>query len=162
MPRLNPRLIEVYVFRRLRRRTRFLILRRRPGGPLGSVWQPVTGALRRGEAAVRGALREVREETGLAPRRLWRLEGVTVYFEPRRDALQFVVLFAAEVLPGASVRLSREHTRYRFVPAREAARRFLWDSQRRGLAAVQALVLRGGARSRALAIDLPGGGRRGD
>jgi 8-oxo-dGTP pyrophosphatase MutT (NUDIX family) len=121
------------------------------------VWQPVTGTLRRGERAVAGARREVREEAGLVPRRFWRLEHVTAFYEPRRDAIRLVSLFAAEVAPDDGVRLSREHTAHRFLSAREAAGRFLWDSQRRGLAAVRSQVLRGGALAKALEIALVAG-----
>jgi dATP pyrophosphohydrolase len=159
VPRLDAALIEVYIFRRRARRTEFLALRRRPGGALPGVWQPVTGRLRRGERAEAGARREVREETGLVPTRLWRLESVTSFYDPGRDAIRFVSLFVAEVAADAVVRLSAEHTAHRFLPAREAARRFLWDSQRRGIAAVRSQVLRGGARARALAIAAPGAGR---
>jgi dihydroneopterin triphosphate diphosphatase len=159
VPRLDPGFVEVYVFRRHARRVEFLALRRRPGDSLPGVWQPVTGTLRRGERAIQGALREMKEETGLLPRRLWRLETVTAFYDPRRDAIRVVVRFAAEVGPRENPRLSREHTAHRFWAAREAARRFLWDSQRRGLAAVRAQVLRGGARASALEIMIPAGRR---
>lgn len=143
------------MFRRRARRVEFLALRRRRTGWLAGVWQPVTGKLRPLETTVRGALRELREETGLRPVRLWRLETVTTWFDPRRDAVRFAILFAAEVGAREAVRLSREHTAHRFVTAREAARRFLWDTQRRGLAAVRGQVLGGGRRAQALEIELP-------
>lgn len=143
------------MFRRRGRRIEFLALRRRPGEWLAGVWQPVTGTLRRGERAVRGALREVREETGLLPHRLWRLETTGGYFDPKADAIRLVTMFAAEVAPSGPVRLSREHTAHRFVSARVAARQFLWDTQRQGLAAVRRLVSRDGARARALEISIP-------
>lgn len=155
MPRLEASVIEVFVFRRRRGRVEFLALRRRPGRSLAGVWQPVTGKLMRGERAVRGALREVLEETGARPRRLWRLERVTATFDPRRDLIKVITRFAAELGAGARVRLSEEHTAHRFVSAREAARRFLWESQREGLAAVRTQVLRGGPRARALEIAVP-------
>ena len=155
MPRLDPSLIEVYVFRRRGRRVEFLALRRRPEDSLGGVWQPVTGTLRRGERVVRGALREVREETGVGVMRLWRLETVSAYLDPRRDTIRIISRFAAEIPAREEVRRSREHTAHRFVGAREAARRFLWASQREGLAAVRAQVLRGGPRARALEIEVP-------
>lgn len=148
-------MVEVYVFRRLARRVRFLVLRRHPADSLPGVWQPVTGTLRRGERAVTGALREVREETGVTVARLWRIETASAYFDPARDRIRFIVRFAAEVHARAPIRRSREHTAHRFVVAREAARRFLWDSQREGLAAVRAQVLRGGRRARALEIEIP-------
>src|SRR5207247_9545712 len=90
VPRLDANAIEVYVFRRRGRRTEFLALKRRPGGTLPGVWQPVTGTLRRGERAVTGARREVREETGLVPRRFWRLEHLTTFYDPRRDTIRYV------------------------------------------------------------------------
>ena len=158
MPRLDAGLIEVYVFRKRGRRVEFLLLRRGPDRSLPGVWQPVTGKLRRGEATVRGAEREVREETGIRPRRWWRLESVRVTFDPRRDAIRFIVRFAAEIDARAAVQLSREHTAHRFVSAREAARRVLWDSQREGFAEVRSQVLRGGARARALEIVPPAAG----
>lgn len=143
------------MFRRQVRRVQFLALRRRPGGSLPGVWQPVTGKLKRGESVARGALREVHEETGLLPRRLWRLERVSAYYDPRKEAIRIITAFAAELPARAPVRISREHTAHRFLTAREAGRRFLWDSQRRGLAAVRAQVLRGGPRARALEIEVP-------
>ncbi len=155
MPRLDASVVEVYVFRRRARRVEFLALRRRPDDTLAGVWQPVTGTLRRGEGTVRGALREVREETGARVFRLWRLETVSAYFDPPRDAIRFITRFAAEIPAGDIVRLSREHTAHRFLGAREAAARFLWASQREGLAAVRGQILRGGARARALEIAVP-------
>jgi 8-oxo-dGTP pyrophosphatase MutT (NUDIX family) len=155
VPRLDPSLIEVYAFRRRLGRVEHLVLRRAAGRTLPGVWQPVTGGLRRGESALRGALRELREETGLRARRLWRLETAIALFDPGRDAVQVVIRFAAEIGAGEPVRLSREHTAHRFLPARAAAQRFLWDTQRDGLAAVGRQVIRGGRRSRALEIEIP-------
>jgi 8-oxo-dGTP pyrophosphatase MutT (NUDIX family) len=159
VPRLEASVIEVYAFRRRAGRVEFLALRRRPGRSLAGVWQPVTGKLERGEPTVRAALREVREETGVTPHRLWRLERVTATFDPKRDMIKVITRFAAELPGAARVTVSKEHTAHRFVSAREAARRFLWDSQREGLAAVRSQVLRGGARARALEIAVPGGRR---
>jgi len=159
VPRLDPSLIEVYVFRRRARRVEFLLLRRHPGDALPGIWQPVTGTLRRGEPAARGARREVREETGVAPLRLWRLESVRGFYDPGQEAVRFIVRFAAELDAKARVRRSREHTAHRFAGTQEAARRVLWESQRKGFAEVRRLVLRGGARARALEIAAPGPSR---
>jgi 8-oxo-dGTP pyrophosphatase MutT (NUDIX family) len=131
------------------------MLRRRPGRSLPGVWQPVTGKLERGETAVEAALREVREETGVRARRLWRLEQVAATLDPKRDVIKVISRFACELGATARVRVSAEHTAHRFVSAREAARHFLWDSQREGLAAVRSQVLRGGPRARALEIAVP-------
>ena len=143
------------MFRRRQGRIQHLVLRRAPGRSLPGVWQPVTGGLKPGERALGGALRELHEETGLRPRRLWRLETVTASFDPRRDRVRVIIRFAAEIAASDPVRLSSEHTAHGFVSAREAARRMLWDTQRNGLRAVGRQVIRGGHHARSLEIEIP-------
>ncbi len=152
MSPIAPTQIEVHVFRRRGRAVEFLCLRRSRGSRLPGVWQPVTGKLRRGEGPLRGARREVREETGFVPTRWWALESVSVYFDAPSGVVHALPIFAAEVDPGERVTLSAEHDASRFLPAREAGRRFLWDAQRRALEAVRRQVLRGGALARALEV----------
>lgn len=160
MPRVRSTHVEVYVFRR-RGAVEFLALRRAADRRLlPGVWQPVTGKRRPVERALDAAVREVREETGLVPRRWWALETLTAFFEPGTDSILLLPLFAAEVGPGAAVRLSREHDRYRFLSAREAGRRYLWAAQRRALDAVRAEVLGGGALARALEVTALASPRR--
>jgi len=143
--------VEVYVFRRRRGRLEFLALRRSPDRrKLPGVWQPVTGKRERGETALGSAVRELAEETGLQPVRWWALETVTMYVE--NDALMMLPLFAAEVKADAHVRLSDEHDAFAFVTSVEAARRYLWKSQRRGLEAVRSEVLDRPVLARALEV----------
>ena len=152
MPDLRPTQIEVYLFRRRGRRIEFLCLKRAARERLPGVWQPVTGTLRRGEGALAGAAREVREETGLTPRRWWALEGVGIYFHPPTGRARVMAMFAAEVGASDRVVLSREHAAFTFLGAAAAGRRFLWAAQRRGLESVRREVLRGGELARALEV----------
>jgi dATP pyrophosphohydrolase len=133
--------VEIYLFRR-RPALRILLLRRAAGRrTLPGVWQPVTGKIRRGERALAAAAREVREETGLEPRRWWALETTSIYFDPIDDCVRVLPLFAAEVTPGARIELSREHDAFRFLEPSRAAARVLWDTQRVGLDALRSQVL---------------------
>lgn len=145
-----PRHIEVHLFRRRAGRVEFLCLRRAAGDHLPGAWQPVTGRIERAETALAAAVREVREETGLSPRRWWGLESVTVYFDVRADEVRALPLFAAEVAATDRVRLSVEHTDAVWLPAPAAGRRYVWEAQRTALAAVKREVLRGGPLARAL------------
>jgi dihydroneopterin triphosphate diphosphatase len=147
--------IEVHLFRRVGRRVEFLCLRRARTRRLPGVWQPVTGKRHRGETAPAAARREVREETGLEPRRWWALEAPTIFYQAPRDGMVAIPIFAAEVGPRDRVRLSAEHDEWAFLPAREAGRRFLWESQRRALEDVRLQVLRGGPLADALELTPP-------
>lgn len=147
--------VEVYLFRRRRGRVQFLCLRRSPGRKLGGVWQPVTGKVDRGETALAAAVREAREETGIAPTRFWALETVTVYYDPGLDSVMALPLFAAEAAAAARVRISGEHDAYAWLSARAAGNRFLWEAQRAGLAAVRREVLLRPRLARALEVPLP-------
>ena len=152
MSRLAITHVEVYVFRRRHGSIQFLALRRAAGRKLEGIWQPVTGKIDRGESIVEAARREVREETGLAPRRVWRLERTATHVDARGTTVIVLPQLAAEVDARASVRVSGEHSQWRFVSAREAGGLYLWDSQREALDAVRRQVLRGGRRARELEI----------
>lgn len=150
-------LVEVYLFRRRARRVEVLALRRARDRTLPGVWQPVTGRREARESPFAAAAREVAEETGLEPLRWWALETITLYYDPEADAVQALPLFAAEVDATARVRLSEEHDRAAFLLPAAAARRFLWQSQRRGVLALEREVLNGGALADALEVT----GRKG-
>ena len=154
MPAPRSTHVEVYVFRRSRTRAQLLVLRRASGERLHpGIWQPVTGRRRRIEGPLAAAVREVREETGLEPRRWWGLETATLYVDVRDGQLKILPLLAAEVDPKARVRLSREHDAFEWVSLAEAARRVLWESQRRGITALQREVLCGGPLAAALELE---------
>jgi len=152
MPSVIVAQIEVHLFRRRRGRAEFLLLRRTPDRTLGGIWQPVTGGIEKRETAWRAAAREVLEETGLRPIRWWALEHLTSFYDPARDAVRNVPVFAAEVAWTDTVTLSNEHDRYAFVSPAAASRRVLWGTQRRAIAAVHDEVFAGGPSSDAREI----------
>jgi 8-oxo-dGTP pyrophosphatase MutT (NUDIX family) len=152
MPTFSSTHVEVYVFRRRRGRAEFLALRRSPGRSLGGVWQPVTGKRKRGERGLAAAVRETREETGLAAKRWWSLETVTLYYESDSDSVHLLPLFVAEVDARSSVKLSREHDAARWMTARGFGACVLWEAQRRGLEAVRREILERPRLARALDV----------
>lgn len=121
--------VEVVVFRRSGRRIDVLLLRRSDNDSLyPGIWQLVSGRRRRRETAKRAAVREVEEETGLVPIRLWSLPFVNVFHLPRSEAIQCAPTFAAEVRLQDRVRRSSEHSSAKWLSVRSAMRTVEWPS----------------------------------
>lgn len=140
-------IIEVCPFRISGDRGEYLLLRRAPDDPLYPLmWQFVTGRVEEGEKAHQAALRELREETGAERVRLWVVPAVNSFYEPRRDQINVVPLFAAQLDAGFEVRLSAEHSVFQWLPYTGAMRRLVWPGQRNCLDIVQQYIIGGRGR----------------
>jgi dATP pyrophosphohydrolase len=142
MPEAVVRVIDVYPYRFLGKdEPEFLLLRRAANVIYAGAWRMVGGKIRPGEAAWQAALRELREETGQAPARLWALPSVNAFYEWEADRVNLTPAFAA-ALPRDPV-LDREHDAFAWLPVEEAAARLRWPEQQR-LVRLAHRLLRGG------------------
>jgi 8-oxo-dGTP pyrophosphatase MutT (NUDIX family) len=126
-------------------RPEVLVLRRAAGERCAGTWETVHGHIAEGEAPVAAALRELKEEAGLAPARLYNLSRVESFYLHQRDVLALIPAFCAIVPAGADVTISSEHDRGEWVGVEEAARRFAWPRERRALADALQLFAAGDA-----------------
>lgn len=127
-------IVDVYVLRMGGRGSEVLVLRRATGQRCAGTWETVHGHVDEDEGPVAAALRELKEETGLAPQRFYNLSRVESFYLHERDLLALIPAFCAIVPADAVVRVSSEHDRGEWVSADEAARRFAWPRERRALA----------------------------
>ncbi len=132
----------------------FLLLKRAPGIWLGGTWQAVHGKIETAETARQAALRELREETGQEPRRFWQLEFVNTFYVAEKDRIVMCAGFAAEVAADAAIRLSDEHTDYRWEPYERALRSYMWPGQRRALREIMEEIVTPGLAEPYLRIQL--------
>lgn len=136
-------LVDVYVLRQRDGAQEALVLRRVSGRSPGS-WEAVHGHVEAGEAPADAAWREVVEETGLTPLRLYNLSRIEWFYLHRRDAVAVVPVFAAFVPEGA-VRVSHEHDSAEWLPLEAARARLSWPRSRRALEDAAVLLADGTA-----------------
>ncbi len=137
-------LVDVLVLRGKGDALECLALRRGPGGRCPGSWEVVHGHVEPGELPADAAIRELREETGYAPARLYNLSRVESFYLHRRDAVALVGVFVAFVNDEAP-RLGGEHDASEWLPWKKAAERLAWPREVRCLEDAVRLFGRGDA-----------------
>lgn len=140
MSKIDTLYIEVCVFKRYRGKIYYLILKRSESNKIfPGIPQIVTGTMRKtyrggnSENAVKAAIREVFEETGLFPKRLWVLPVINSYYMHTIDTVNLSPIFAAEVDFNSQVRISDEHQSYEWMTYKQAVKKLLWQSHKSAL-----------------------------
>ena len=125
--------VDVYVVRVWSEPWQVLTLQRAATGTrCPNAWETVAGRIEPGERPEDAAVRELFEETGLAPERLYNVT-VQPFYLHRLDTVQLAVVFAAFVAEPATVTLGPEHQRSEWLPVADARRRFAWPRERESL-----------------------------
>jgi 8-oxo-dGTP pyrophosphatase MutT (NUDIX family) len=123
-------IVEICVFRMSKSKPQYLILQRASNDDLyPNLWQIVTGTIIQSENAIKTALRELKEETGLPVKRFWTVPYVDSYYDASKDAVQLVAVFAAEVDAKSEVHLSSEHQKYSWLKYSDAIESLVWPGQ---------------------------------
>lgn len=113
-------LIEAHIFRVNKGKLEFLALKRSPEQNYPNLWQMVSGKIKKNETAYQSALREIKEETGLRPEKLWIAPTVNSFYSPDNDYICLLPVFAAKVKYNSKVKISNEHTEYKWVSPEQA------------------------------------------
>ncbi len=132
--------VDTYALRGDGRQLEVLALRRGNNGRCPGSWETVHGTIEPGETPVQASMRELGEETGLAPERLYNLSRTEAFYQHGTDELALIPVFAAFVSAHATVRLSDEHDRAEWLNATTAASRFAWPRERRALDDILSIV----------------------
>lgn len=136
------RVVDVYPYRRAEDGTaEFLLCRRASHQTYAGQWRMIGGKIAEDEAAWQTALRELHEETQLAPVRMWTIPSLNMLYQWHRDRVNLIPGFAVEVT-GDPV-LNHEHDRFAWHPVAQAARCLAWPEQRRLLLLADELLRTG-------------------
>lgn len=126
-------MIEAHMFRETSDDLEFLLLKRSDKVIYPGLWQMVNGKIKEGEKAYQTALREINEETGITPERLWVVPKVDSFYSHEKDHIMLLPVFAAQFSFFSKVAISNEHVEFKWVKPPEAKSMLAWDGQRQAI-----------------------------
>lgn len=132
--------VDTYVLRPAGGTFEVLALRRGTGGRCPGSWETVHGTIEPGETPVAASRREMREETGLEPERLYNVSRVEAFYQHKTDEVALIPAFAAFVRSGAMPRLSAEHDDFAWLRLADASPRFAWPREHRAIADILSIL----------------------
>lgn len=131
--KLSTNYIEAHIIRKNEDGIEFLLLKRAAHQWFPNLWQMVSGKIKDGEKAYEAALREIQEETGLLPEKLWIVPNISSFYLKEDDAINLVPVFLARVEFNSSICLSSEHSEFKWVRGDEALKLLSWPGQRKSV-----------------------------
>ena len=137
--------VDLLVLRGSTEELEVLCLRRAPGGRSPGSWEAVHGHIDPGETPVATAVRELKEEAGLEPERLYNLSQIESFYRHGQNEVVLIPVLAAFVARNAKVRLSEEHDEYEWLRPQAARVRMSWPRLRREIGHAIRLVGLGNA-----------------
>jgi 8-oxo-dGTP pyrophosphatase MutT (NUDIX family) len=136
--------VDVYIVRPLPDGWKVLTVQRALDTRCPGAWETVHGRLDPGEKPEDGAIREIREETGLEVARLYNVT-VQPFYLHMFGTVQLAIVFAAFVDEPADVKLSPEHQAHEWLSPHDAAARFIWPREKEALSHILHLLAGGDA-----------------
>ncbi|MGE5682844.1 MAG: NUDIX hydrolase [Bacillota bacterium] len=123
-------MIEAHIIRQIGKEIEFLLLKRAESEIYPNIWQMVTGSISQDEKTYVTAYREIIEETGMKPEKLWIVPYVNSFYSWRRNHICMVPVFVAQVDSKSKVIISNEHSEFQWVDKSTANKLLAWQGQR--------------------------------
>jgi Type II secretory pathway, ATPase PulE/Tfp pilus assembly pathway, ATPase PilB len=136
--------VDVFVIRPLPSGWQVLALQRATDTRCPSAWETVHGHIEPGEEPEQAAVREVREETGLAVKRLYNVR-VQPFYLHRLHVVQLAIVFAAFIAADGDVTTGAEHQAAEWLSIDDALTRFAFPAERSSLREIVELLSSGDA-----------------
>lgn len=153
MPKIKVKQVDSYIYRNTDTGPVYLMLKRNTGKHYEHLWQGVAGKIEKDETAWQAVVRELEEETGKKPLKLFVADHIASFYDARKDRIQMVPIFGIEV-DNSEVQLSEEHLEYKWVSFDEALTLLTWKGQKEGLRIVHDEIMSGDDRTKWSEIKL--------
>jgi dATP pyrophosphohydrolase len=125
--------IELHIIKIENNKLKFLLLKRSPNEKYPNIWQMVTGKIKNGEKAFDAALRELKEETSLRAEELFSVPVVNSVYLSETDEVCLIPVFVCRVDENSIVKISKEHTEFKWLDAEEAEKFLSWEGQKKSV-----------------------------
>ena len=126
MPKIESNYIELHVFNP--GTGKFLLLKRASHKIYPGTWQMITASVEKGESTKQTAARELLEETGMKASKFFSVPHVNTFYFDINDSVCLSPVFLAYVNT-EDVKISDEHTEYKWVTYSEAVELIHWPDQ---------------------------------
>jgi dATP pyrophosphohydrolase len=126
MPKIESNYIELHIFNPSTEK--FLLLKRASHKIYPGTWQMITASCEKGETTKQTAVRELLEETGMKAHNLFSVPHVNTFYFDINDSVCLSPVFLVFV-DTENVRISDEHTEFKWVTYEEAVDFIHWPDQ---------------------------------
>ena len=131
----------------------FLMLKRSKNRIYPSIWQGVTGKINDKEKPYITAIRELFEETGLKPSRMWSIDTVNLFYDSNDDIMNLIPVFGVQVLT-KNIKISDEHSEFQWCNINQAIKLLTWEQQKKGIQIFYDMLIEKKDRLKILEINL--------
>lgn len=107
---------------------KFLLLKRAEQESYAGTWGFITGGKRGEETVAQVVVREMKEEVGVTPEKVWATEYLVQFYEPEYDKIWVLPLIVAVVPSDAEIQLSNENADFLWLTAAKARHRVNWKN----------------------------------
>jgi dihydroneopterin triphosphate diphosphatase len=129
MPQIVSNYIELHICHKSSKGNKFLLLKRSDTAKIyPGIWQMITGTIESHEHTKDTVIRELLEETGLAPQKIYSIPKINTFYLAISDKICMSPVFLAFV-DETTVTISSEHTDYRWADFDEAHKLIHWPNQ---------------------------------
>jgi dATP pyrophosphohydrolase len=130
---IKTNLIEAHIIKRTKEGNKYLIMKRASNQKYPNIWQMVTGKINENEKAYETALREIEEETNLTISQLYIVPNVNYFYNNNDDSITIIPVFVAVIDNDKNLKISTEHSEYKWSSVNEAKQLFAWQGQKQSI-----------------------------
>ena len=129
MPQIVTNYIELHICLKRKDGYRFLLLKRSEKAKIyPGIWQMITGTIESHEHTKDTLVRELKEETGLNPSKIYSIPRMNTFYLAISDKICMSPVFLS-IVENEAVKISDEHTEYKWASYEEAREMIHWPNQ---------------------------------